>query len=85
MVITKTINDTLQLKNQLCAFDYVTGATDVLIALGIMEIEDAKRLIDAATEIDVTVSKKKKAEKEEMKAIAKAHREKQNKESKTAN
>lgn len=62
-VILKTINDTLKLKNRMCAFDYVMGATDVLVALGIIEIEDTQKYIDAATEIDVAVSKKKKESK----------------------
>ena len=62
-VITKKINETLKLKNKMCAFDYVMGATDVLLALGIMDIEDTQKYIDAATEIDVAVSKKKKESK----------------------
>ena len=82
-LIYNRINETLQLRNSLCAFDYVTGVTELAELLGIFSIEDSKKYIDAACKIDVDVSKKKKAQKEEMKAIAKAHKEKQKKESKS--
>lgn len=82
-LICKTINETLHLKNSLCAFDYVTGVTELAELLGIFDIEDSAKHLKAAEAVDVEVSKKKKAQKEEMKAIAKAHKEKQKKESKS--